>query len=58
MPFLHHCSGGALPLREKRSGTKLFAALTLAKSKDWRFSRPASTAMHKKASLKPGGSVL
>ena len=38
--------------------TKLFASLKLAKSKYRRFSRPASTAMHKKASQQAGGSVL
>jgi len=38
--------------------TKLFASLRLAKSKYRRFSRPSYTAMHKKASLKSGGSVL
>ena len=38
--------------------TKLFASLKLAKSKYRRFSRPSSTAMHKKASPKSGGSVL
>ena len=47
--FVHHCSGGALPLREKRSGTAFFAVLTLAKSKCRRFSRPTSTATHRKA---------
>jgi hypothetical protein len=38
--------------------TKLFAALKLAKSKYRRFSRPAFTAMRKKASKKSGGTVL
>ncbi|MEE1163270.1 MAG: hypothetical protein UHU21_06200, partial [Lachnospiraceae bacterium] len=57
-PFVHHYFGGALPLREKRSGYYAFCCAELAKSKYRRFSRPTSTAMHKKASSKSGRAEL
>jgi hypothetical protein len=63
-PLKTECLFGiAIPAGRSRSvknaaDTKLFAALKLAKSKYRRFSRPAFTAMRKKASKKSGGTVL